>query len=126
MAAISRVVRSARDSANVFWRAILPANMEMAKKRQQSLQIVGAADAKTEVGGHGEKVEAGGGYQRAKNGGAKTQETSGKENRRQQKREEMAVEDRGKGPEAERHPDRERGSDVLRWGGIAMARDPTV
>ncbi len=32
MAAISRVVRSARDSANVFCRAMLPANTEMARK----------------------------------------------------------------------------------------------
>src|SRR5271170_6357397 len=32
MAAISRVVRSARDSASVFWRAILLANMERERK----------------------------------------------------------------------------------------------
>src|ERR1700688_4948090 len=31
MAAISRVVRSARDSANFLWRAMLPANTEMAR-----------------------------------------------------------------------------------------------
>ena len=114
MAAISRVVRSARDSANVFWRAMLPANTEMARNATSRSRSVGAADAKTEVGRKGEKIQASGGNQRAENRGAKTEETSGEKHRRQQQHKEMAVEDRGKSPEAERHPHRERGSDVLR------------
>src|ERR1039458_5496882 len=55
MAAISRVVRSARDSASVFCRAILPANTEMARKTVSRSRSAPVRIPKLKYGGSAKK-----------------------------------------------------------------------